>query len=159
MHSKLILIVNRTTAKCKRPTNQNRLFSMFLFFLEIQPADIYLLFSFPSKSNPLKYIFNFQFDSQDVLIPWHRPTAATSTPPSANPSSQQQGQLSRLLQEVGNAPHLPLGGGGGGAISTGTYTTSEDDVTHYHVYTQTASDSSATNAGGSGHQSRIGGSR
>jgi hypothetical protein len=56
-----------------------------------------------------------KFESQDVLIPWHRPG-----PPS---SADEKGGSSA----VGD--------------TTTTTCTSEDDVTHYHAYTQTGSDS------------------
>ena len=56
-----------------------------------------------------------RFESQDVLVPWHRP---------APPSSAEENR-----------------------DATTTTCTSEDDVTHYHAYTQTAtSDSEPVNS-------------
>ena len=48
---------------------------------------------------------------QDVLIPWHRPAPASSAGESE-------------------------GGAGAGGRDTTTTCTSEEDVTHYHAYTQ-----------------------
>ena len=53
---------------------------------------------------------------KDVLIPWHRPAPGSSDPDDKHGSSA-----------VGD--------------TTTTTCTSEDDVTHYHAYTQTGSDS------------------
>ena len=49
--------------------------------------------------------------AQDVLIPWHRPAPASSAGESE-------------------------GGAGAGGRDTTTTCTSEEDVTHYHAYTQ-----------------------
>merc|ERR1712008_312736 len=57
---------------------------------------------------------NRKFESQDVLIPWHKPP-------------------SRVGSVVGNRLHEP-----NNFASTTTATTSDDDVTHYHAYTQTS---------------------
>lgn len=86
------------------------------------------------KSLPqLHYIF--QFESQDVLIPWHRPsTTSTSTT-----SHRHQGSKSSLMTGSQTTEGSTSKTSHGGT----TTTTSEDDVTHYHAYSQTASDSSA----------------
>ena len=54
-----------------------------------------------------------KFESQDVLIPWHRPP-----PPSSGDEKP------------------------GDRDTTTTTCTSEDDVTHYHAYTQTCTSDS-----------------
>ena len=55
---------------------------------------------------------NRKFESQDVLIPWHKPPSRV-------------GSVIGTRQEPNFA-------------STTTATTSDDDVTHYHAYTQTS---------------------
>ena len=53
-----------------------------------------------------------KFESQDVLIPWQRPTLSHSLEVASRPS--------------------------GGGVAPSTTATSDDDVTHYHAYTQTS---------------------
>ena len=63
-----------------------------------------------------------KFESQDVLLPWHKPPSRVGS-----------------INETGG------GSGAAGLYSTGT-ATSDDDVTHYHAYTQTSdSDQQRTN--------------
>ena len=57
---------------------------------------------------------NRKFESQDVLIPWHKPPSRVGS--IAGSRSQQEPNFA----------------------STTTATTSDDDVTHYHAYTQTS---------------------
>lgn len=67
----------------------------------------------------IHFLPSMQFESQDVLIPWHRPS---SDPCPAPP----------------DAPRT--------CYSTCTTTNSEDDGVHYNAYTQTSD--SGTEAGG-----------
>ncbi|TRY73081.1 hypothetical protein TCAL_12909 [Tigriopus californicus] len=76
-----------------------------------------------------------KFESQDVLIPWHRPA------PSSTGHAQISSQTSSTPQsQFDSSTHLNLPHGHG-QYST-TTTASEDDVNHYHAYTQTSDSSS-----------------
>jgi hypothetical protein len=59
-------------------------------------------------------LFDGQFESQDILVPWRTPDRS---------SSEEKA-------EVGGNEH--------GSIATTTTTTSDEDVTHYHAYSQTS---------------------
>ena len=96
----------------------------------------------------LSYFYSFQFGSQDVLIPWHKPqmNIGAGTAGSVHSGKFKRSGSSGSRKSAGQPTQLQhppsCVATTGCATTTTTTTTSEDDVTHYYAYTQTTTSDS-----------------